>query len=95
MLKDSITVVITCEEPETVSTVNDTATWKYSLSGAVTASETVAADGRVKITVENKSGATLPSTGGMGTTLLYVIGSVLVVGAAVLLIVKKRMGAEK
>ena len=30
-----------------------------------------------------------------GTTLLYVIGSVLVVGAAVLLIVKKRMGAEK
>lgn len=95
MLKNPITVVITCEEPETVSTVNDTAVWKYSLSGAVTASETVAADGRVQITVENKSGATLPSTGGMGTTLLYVIGSVLVVGAAVLLIVKKRMGAEK
>ena len=31
----------------------------------------------------------------LDTTPLYVIGSVLVVGAAVLLIVKKRMGAEK
>lgn len=45
--------------------------------------------------VANNTGSLLPSTGGMGTTPLYVIGSVLVVGAAVLLIVKKRMGAEK
>jgi len=42
--------------------------------------------------VENKSGALLPSTGGMGTTIFYVVGSVLLVGAAVLLITKKRMG---
>ena len=53
------------------------------------------ADNKLDTTIINKAGATLPSTGGMGTTPLYVIGSVLVVGAAVLLIVKKRMGAEK
>ena len=37
----------------------------------------------------------LPQTGGMGTTLFYVLGGVLVVGAVVLLITKKRMGAER
>lgn len=41
--------------------------------------------------VENKQGATLPTTGGMGTTLFYVLGSVLVLGAVVLLVSKKRM----
>ena len=33
----------------------------------------------------------LPSTGGMGTTVFYVLGAVLVVGAGVLLVTKKRM----
>jgi len=42
-------------------------------------------------TVENKTGATLPSTGGIGTTMFYVVGSVLVIGAAVVLISKRRM----
>lgn len=42
--------------------------------------------------IENKSGATLPETGGIGTTLFYVIGGLLVVGAGVLLVTKKRMG---
>lgn len=41
--------------------------------------------------VANSTGAELPSTGGMGTTLFYVLGAVLVVGAGVLLITKKRM----
>ena len=44
--------------------------------------------------VENKSGSTLPSTGGMGTTILYVGGSILVILAAILLITKRRMKAE-
>lgn len=43
------------------------------------------------IVVENNSGAELPSTGGMGTTLFYTIGGVLVVAAGVLLVTKKRM----
>lgn len=40
--------------------------------------------------VINKSGSSLPSTGGIGTTIFYVAGGVLVVGAGVLLITKKR-----
>lgn len=43
------------------------------------------------IPVENKTGTTLPSTGGMGTTLFYVIGGGLMVAAIVLLVTKKRM----
>lgn len=41
--------------------------------------------------IVNQKGAELPETGGMGTTLIYVLGSVMVLGAAVLLITKKRM----
>lgn len=47
-------------------------------------------NGVVNATVENRSGSTLPSTGGIGTTIFYVAGGVLVVGAGVLLITKKR-----
>ena len=42
-------------------------------------------------TIINNSGTTLPSTGGIGTTLFYVIGGGLMVAAAILLITKKRM----
>ena len=49
------------------------------------------ANGTVSIEVENNAGATLPSTGGMGTTLFYVIGGGLMVAAVVLLVTKKRM----
>ena len=44
--------------------------------------------------IENKSGTELPSTGGIGTTIFYVLGSILVIGAAVLLVTKKRMSAK-
>lgn len=43
------------------------------------------------VTVDNVSGKLLPSTGGIGTTIFYVVGTLLVVGAAVLLISKRRM----
>ena len=46
-----------------------------------------------EVEIENKSGTELPSTGGIGTTIFYVLGSILVIGAAVLLITKKRMSA--
>lgn len=44
--------------------------------------------------VVNNKGSELPSTGGMGTTIFYVVGSILVLGAAILLITKKRMSAR-
>ena len=48
-----------------------------------------------KVEIENKSGTELPSTGGIGTTIFYVLGSILVIGAVVLLIAKKRMSASE
>lgn len=44
--------------------------------------------------VRNSSGSTLPVTGGVGTTLFYVLGSLICIGAVVLLITKKRMSSE-
>lgn len=48
----------------------------------------------IKVTVTNKTGATLPSTGGTGTTVFYIAGGILVAAAVILLITKKRMGEE-
>lgn len=45
--------------------------------------------------MENKKGINLPSTGGIGTTIFYTVGGMLVVGAGVTLIVKKRAKNEK
>lgn len=50
---------------------------------------------KTTVKVDNLSGTELPSTGGMGTTFFYVAGSILLLGAAVLLVTKKRMNAAK
>ena len=48
----------------------------------------------LSITVKNNAGTQLPSTGGIGTTLFYVIGGGLMAVAAVLLVTKKRMNSK-
>ena len=63
-----------------------------AVSNAMTASLT---DGTITTDVINQKGVVLPSTGGIGTTIFYVIGGVLVVGAVVLLIVRRRMRNEE
>ena len=50
-------------------------------------------NGTFKITIDNNKGQELPSTGGIGTTIFYVVGTVLVLGAAVVLITRRRMDA--
>ena len=45
--------------------------------------------------VVNLTGAELPSTGGIGTTIFYIVGGILLVGAGVLLVVRKRMSTTK
>lgn len=45
----------------------------------------------VSVNVRNNKGSTLPSTGGIGTTIFYVVGGGLMVAAIVLLVTKKRM----
>ena len=51
----------------------------------------VISTGVVSANIENQAGAQLPSTGGIGTTLFYVVGGGLMVAAIVLLVTKKRM----
>lgn len=48
-------------------------------------------NGKSEITVENKAGIVLPETGGVGTTMIYILGAVMVLGAGVLLVTKRRM----
>lgn len=55
---------------------------------------TEAPQGVDEVKVLNQTGTELPSTGGMGTTIFYVIGSVLVLAAAVLLITRRRMSMK-
>ena len=43
--------------------------------------------------IVNQQGTELPSTGGIGTTIFYVVGAILVIGAGVILITRRRMDA--
>lgn len=52
-------------------------------------------NGKLSTTIENRQGSQLPETGGIGTTIFYVLGALMVVGAAVLLVTKKRMSAAE
>ena len=75
------------------STMNETsasATITYKQQGTEdSATNITSTENRVE--VENKTGTTLPSTGGMGTTLFYVVGGGLMVAAIVLLVTTTRM----
>ncbi len=67
-----------------------------SEDGAVSGTEVVVVDGASydAIKVLNNSGTELPSTGGMGTTIFYIIGGILIVGAAVVLITRRRVSKD-
>ena len=60
---------------------------EVTVAGSTTDSKTLS----IKAEVANSAGTLLPSTGGVGTTVFYVLGAVLVLGAVVLLVTKKRM----
>lgn len=92
-LKNEIEIVIT-------ATTSNGQNWAGTPANALTKLDVTAAGkagtgktdtGIAGITVENNKGATLPETGGIGTTIFYVVGGILVIGAAVLLITRRRM----
>ena len=89
--------------PQVLSTAiyKEAGTYYYDADGNLTNTETSSsvevAESNLSdldadaLPIENKKGVELPSTGGIGTTMFYVVGSILVIGAAVVLISKRRM----
>lgn len=64
---------------------------KFSFDGTAPENVTCKDDGTFEVTIVNKAGSVLPSTGGIGTVIFYVLGSLLVVGCGIVLISKRRM----
>lgn len=48
-----------------------------------------------RVTIENNKGTTLPTTGGIGTKIFYIVGGMLVVGSGAALVIKKRVGKDE
>lgn len=61
------------------------------VTGEITFAKNANVNGSLVTDIINKSGTVLPSTGGMGTTVFYVVGGGLMAVAVVLLVTKKRM----
>ena len=79
---------ILSDDPRLTSLTGDTTTGEITFTPNTS-------NGSLTTDVENKSGAELPETGGMGTTIFYVFGAILVIGAGVLLIARRRTDSEK
>lgn len=62
---------------------------------SVTSGNATVVDNRVNLNIVNQSGTVLPETGGIGTTIFYIAGSLMMVVAAVWLVTKKRMSGKK
>lgn len=86
LLKDPITITI-----KATSADENSCTWEVKKGDETL---TAGTDYLYPFNVVNNAGTELPSTGGMGTTLFYVIGGLLVVCAGVILVTRKRMGKE-
>lgn len=95
-LEEPITIVVT-------ATTSNGQDWTSGVASDALTALAVTSDGvdgaadvqtgAASITVANNKGATLPETGGMGTKVFYLLGSVLVIGAVVVYITRKRMNA--
>ena len=89
-----ITFTITVAVPSTITTGEEKATFSTN-NTAITLHGGDATCGIYDTDVVDMSGAVLPSTGGVGTTILYIIGGIMVLLAVVFLITKKRVAATK
>ena len=99
LLKDPITVTITATESGDTVTYTATAGGESAAvdNGTIDLTKAQANNKQpvVTATIINNSGAELPSTGGIGTVIFYVLGSLLVVGCGIILVSRRRMNANK
>ena len=72
--------------------LNTSAALKNLFSTGLVMTSDVAA-GSLTTSIKNQTGVALPETGGIGTTIFYVVGAILVIGAGVVLITRRRMSA--
>ena len=86
MADKEFTITATLDQNADPATVKE-----LTVTGDLTDFTATASSQIINGSIENNKGSNLPSTGGIGTTIFYVIGGILVVGAGVLLITKKRM----
>lgn len=68
---------------------------EFSYNGAPQIYDVDETNGKIDITILNYKGNILPSTGGIGTTIFYTAGGILVAAAVVLMVTKKRMGSKE
>ena len=66
-----------------------------NLTTTMDADETTWTNEKGGVNIVNNTGTELPSTGGIGTTIFYIAGSLLVAGAIVFFVVRRRMNSEK
>lgn len=64
---------------------------EIDVNGAITVDGKLITGVDKLVKVENKTGTVLPSTGGTGTTMIYLVGAVLVLGSGVVLVTKRRV----
>ncbi len=88
-----IEFTVTCTDPAADAT-DANCTWNSSNNSVTfTVTDTAEADDYFEATVINKTGSLLPETGGIGTTIFYIVGITLMLGAAIVLVSKKRMAS--
>ena len=100
-IDDVITIVIDWDPTTTTGSGAEATTTAaaFKLGAGTSDGVQLIADGTsekaiYKIQVVNNKGAELPSTGGIGTTIFYIIGAILVLGAGILLVTRRRMNAN-
>lgn len=84
-LNEPIEVIVTKKEDTTKKIIGYSLRYSYGNTSE---------NGVEKVKVINKTGSLLPSTGGMGTTLIYLVGGALVLGSGFVLANKKRAKAK-
>ena len=93
-------VEVTIAATHTTSSSDDQVTYSSSSGATITngtvdlTAEQTAAQPVATATIINNAGSVLPSTGGIGTTIFYIVGAILVLGAGILLVTRRRMNAN-